>query len=709
MKKVLFCFGFILFNFCFSQQKKDSINKLIEKQIAEVKITGKKPYFETKEDRFIFNVENSDLILGNHISEVLSQTPLLKVEDSKITLLGTNASVYINERKSILKGKDLIQYLNAMPASNLVKIELITSPSAKYDAEDGMIINLKLKKLETDGLKGSVTITNKQNRKNSQQSNISLNFHKNKFSNNTILFFENNNDLQKNTINNFSSGLTQNHIIGKTYIKEINFGGSTGFDYELNEKNSVGAIIEYNYKTPSSSLENTNTFYDNVNGIYENRTINKQDDKLNLFGGNIYYGFNDEKKSKKFDLNFDYFSYQKNNETNFYNLNNIYSNVIYNDYQKDNYTLRLDYSKTLEGLGINFEIGSKLNWLSTNNPYHFYNSDGTLNKEYSNDFNYNENINALYSNIKKKLFSKLDLNFGLRYENTAINTKQNTINQNFSKSYNNLIPSISLSYAINKNNKVSFGYRTALWRPYVDDLNSFIYKNNETWWETGNPDLDVAKMYLFNANYNIKRTWVFVSNLGIVKNPILPYTEIINNVSITKPQNYEGTVKRFYLGVNYNKSLFENKWTLNLSTGVYYIDNSNIYSLNSNSWYNTSSISLSANNLWNKGWNLTYNFGYTSPYTLVNKKNDYFINNQVEFSKNYKDFKFKLSLKDLFNLSNPHSTVYNDGGGYIDYFSQSNQRSVSLSISKSFGNKKVKKVNTGDVDKGRTQNENPKL
>ncbi|WP_330745283.1 outer membrane beta-barrel family protein [Chryseobacterium sp. CP-77] len=708
MRKIVICVSVLLPLLGFSQEKKDSIKTVIEKQIAEIKVNGKKPFFEQKDDRFVFNVENSDLVVGNHISEVLSQTPLLKVDDNKITLLGTNASVYINDRKSILKGKDLIQYLNAMPASNLVKIELITNPSSKYDLEDAMIINLKLKKLETDGLKGSFTITDKQNRKNSQQANITLNYHKNRFSNNTMLFFENNNDLQRNSIDNYSSKFSRNQIIGSTLIKETNFGGNTGFDYELNERSSIGGILEYYHKTPEFSLENRNIYYDTTGGIFENRTVNTQNDKLNLFGGNIYYSFNDDKKSKRLDINFDYYTHHRDNTTEFFNLTNPYTNLIYNDYQKDNYTVRVDYSKTFEKLKISLEAGGKLNWLSTDNPYAYYNADGTLNTLFSNNFTYHENINALYTNVKKKIFSVLDVNLGVRYENTNINAKQNTVSENFSRSYNNIVPSINLSYMINKNNRVSLGYRTALWRPYVDDLNPFIYKNNETWWETGNPDLNVAKMYLFNASYSIKRTWVFVSNFGIVKNPILPYTEVVDNVSITRPKNFEGNVKRLYVGLNYNKPLFENKWMFNLSTGMYYINNADIYDVHPSSWYNNSSVTISGNNLWNKGWNISYNFGYTSPYTLVNKKNGYFINNQLEVSKSYKDFKFKLSVKDLLNLSNSRNTLYNNDG-YIETLSQSNLRSISLSISKTFGNNKVKKVNTGDIDKGRTQNENPRL
>ncbi len=708
MRKILIGVGVLLPLLGFSQEKKDSLKTVIEKQIAEIKVNGKKPFFEQKDDRFVFNVENSDLVVGNHISEVLSQTPLLKVNDNKITLLGTNASVYINDRKSILKGKDLMQYLNAMPASNLVKIELITNPSSKYDLEDAMIINLKLKKLETDGLKGSFTITDKQNRKNSQQANIALNYHKNRFSNNTMLFFENNNDLQRNSIDNYSSKTSRNQITGNTLIKETNFGGNTGFDYELNEKSSIGGILEYYHKTPESSLENRNIYNDNAGGIFENRTVNTQNDKLNLFGGNVYYSFNDDKKSRRLDVNFDYYTHHRDNTTEFFNLTNPYSNLIYNDYQKDNYTVRVDYSKTFEKLKISLEAGGKLNWLSTENPYSYYNADGTLNTLFSNNFTYHENINALYTNVKKKLFSVLDVSLGLRYENTNISAKQNTVSENFSRSYNNIVPSINFSYMINKNNRVSLGYRTALWRPYVDDLNPFIYKNNETWWETGNPDLNVAKMYLFNASYSIKRTWVFVSNFGIVKNPILPYTEVVDHISVTRPKNFEGNVKRFYVGLNYNKPLFENKWMFNLSTGMYYINNADIYDTHPSSWYNNSSVTISGNNLWNKGWNISYNFGYTSPYTLVNKKNGYFINNQIEVSKNYKDFKFKLSVKDLLNLSNSRNTLYNNDG-YIETFSQSNLRSISLSISKTFGNNKVKKVNTGDIDKGRTQNENPRL
>ena len=177
MKNILIPIAFLAGIFTFAQAEKDTI-KSKEKAIEGVTVTVRKPTIESKVDRTVFNVSNSSILAGNTTWDVLRMTPLVSIDNNDaIKAEGETVTVYINDRKSVFTGKELKEYLKTIPADNLMKIEVITSPSSRYEAT-GSVINIVLKKRDDEGIKGSVTLNNRQNTKNSQYTNLNLNYHR---------------------------------------------------------------------------------------------------------------------------------------------------------------------------------------------------------------------------------------------------------------------------------------------------------------------------------------------------------------------------------------------------------------------------------------------------------------------------------------------------------------------------------------------------
>lgn len=702
----------------FSQiTKQDSLKTVIDSsftQLNEVVIKGKKPYFESKSDRFVFNIENSSLSVGNNVWDVLKETPLVTVEQEKVSIVGfQNATVYINDRKSMLKGKDLFQYLKAMPSDNIVKIELITAPSAKYDASDGAIINLVLKKSMDDGLKGSFTLTDEQKKRNSQNGNVSLNYHKKRYSQSFLFSLGQNNEIVTENRQN-SSKIIASTEQSNTHnlVKEPRVSVNTAVNFELDEKSIIGGVFEMQSNKPKSTMVSEsyvlqdNTFFNQS----ANNNYNKEDSEI--IGGGIYYNYKNERTRKNLDVSLDYVSHNRDGFNEFFSsksysggtdqeLINIYSKSL-----KKNHSLKVDYSQPFFNAKINVEFGGKINFLKTENPYDYREWNGAdfvNDPAFSNQFHYEENINALYLVVKAKLFKRIDLNTGLRYENTNITTKQIMGDVVHKIDTDDFIPTINLNYLINQNNKIAFSYRTMLWRPFSNELNPFVFKTNANYWSSGNPFLSRATIQAARLNYFFKKSVFFLLSMEQVNNPILSTVEINNGVSLSKPVNINGKVRRYYFGGNYSTSFFQNKVTANLSSGVYHIDNSEIYSNSVNSYYNSSSVSLSGNNLFDTGTNVTVYFGYTSPYDLVNKHREEYIYNTYTISQNYKNFKFKLGMTDPFNLIRNKYTIDSDTGIFVtdaDY----NQRGVNFSVAMTFGNEKTKRTAIDRTDKGRSEN-----
>ncbi|RZJ28443.1 MAG: TonB-dependent receptor, partial [Chryseobacterium sp.] len=182
-----------------AQTQKDTL-KPKEKEIEAVTLVVRKPTVESKVDRTVFNVANSSILAGNTNWDVLRMTPLVSIDNNDaIKAEGESVTVYINDRKSVFTGKELKEYLATIPADNLMKIEVITSPSSRYESA-GSVINIVLKKRDDEGMKGSITFNNRQNTKNSQYTNANLNYHRKKITQTLVGSYSDNTWVQRNSI-----------------------------------------------------------------------------------------------------------------------------------------------------------------------------------------------------------------------------------------------------------------------------------------------------------------------------------------------------------------------------------------------------------------------------------------------------------------------------------------------------------------------------
>ena len=684
--------------------------------LKEIVVTGKKPLFESRADRFVFNIENSSLSIGNNTWDVLRQTPLLQVEQEKLSIVGAqNATVYINDRKSILRGKDLYQYLRSMPSDNIVRIEIITSPSAKYDASDGAIINLVLKKTDVDGFKGIITLTDEQKRGNSPGGNFNLNYHHRKYSQNASFYLGQTNSKTTEDLQNTDFAQQSQALINSVNkADEFRIGATTAINYEATENSIIGAVFEFQYYNPNDVKSTINSFINAAINPYGSENIN--DGNVQMAGGSIFYSLKGKDKSS-FDLSLDYFSHNRKNNNkfsafpfgnpmNFSQLTDIDNNI-----DKNNYAFKVDYSKALGKSGMKMETGFKVNLLRTKSPYIFSEWNGnalTYNPLLSNDFDYKENINSAYLTLQRRFFKKMDVLIGIRYENTDIKTILNEGEENNSSQANDFLPSLNANYVFNKSHRLSLGYRSMLWRPYSNELNPFIFRLNENYLVSGNSNLYRARVQALRLNYSFRSSLVMMLSMEQVNNPILNNTEINNGISLTRPENFAGKVRRYYFGINYNLSLLKNRMTANISSGIYKVDNSEIYLNSKNSLYNSSAILINASNLFKAGINLSGYLGYTSSYTLVNKNTHSFLYNTFDISKNFKDYKFKIGVVDPFKLIINQYTMSSSTGILItnaDY----NQRGLSFSLTRSFGNAKTRKADVEKLDKGRSENGNSNI
>lgn len=698
----------------FSQKiEKDSLRKIAEKKIEEVTINGRKPSLETLSDRFIFNVENSGLVIGNNAWNVLQQTPLLMADENNgISVMGfQNATVYINGRKSILMGKDLYTYLKNMPADNLVKINIITTPSAKYDANDGAVIDLIVKRLDSDGYKGSVSFTDMQTRKNSQEIMAYLNYHNNRYSqsSNFDIGIDRRKSYEYNINKIYNQELYQNIDVIRN-SKEYYLSTNNSFEYEINSESIVGGVIEFNFSNPRSQLNSKNYSFDK--DLY----FTSQNDNYNnlLISNNIFYKFQSKNlNNQSLEFNFDWVYRKSNGYGDYQSYDNLlldaYNNII--NEQRRNYSFKIDYSQELGNTGYSIETGIKNNFLNQNSPYYVNSWDGNefiINNKLSNNFEYNENIFGIYGTISKNYFKNLSIKAGVRNEYTNLNGIQHFTSEKSRRHYTNWLPTIIATYKLKNKNSISVSYRKSIVRPYANELNPFIYYINNDYIRKGNPDLNIYKQDTYRLNYSFNKKFNFLVAFRINTDVMRSAMIEEDNKVLVQTINYQGNNYQFIAGFNYNGSLLNDRLIINFNPTITINNNSDINKHNnlniSNSTFTNFDLKLSYKNIINSGINSEVYFSFYYNYSLLNYQLTEPSNRlTLSLSKDFENqgIKVRLQAIDPFNFLTWKTNYYtNIGEMYKD--NRRDLRSITLSVSKSFGNKKTKEIKNKLIDKGRT-------
>ena len=600
-------------------------------QLDEVVVTTKKPLVEVLSDKTVFNVSSNINAAGQNALEILRKAPGVSIDNNnRISVQGKNTvTVYIDGRQSIFTTAQLAEYLKTMQASDIEAIEIITQPSAKYDAAGNAgIINIRLKKNTNLGTNGSINLGLAQGSYFAKfNGSLALN-HRTKKMN----YFANyTNNMSKN-YQEMSLYRVQNGQIfnqpSTTINEELSHNFRTGADYTINSKNTVGVIFNYvgtdNTSAGKSRSNISNEQTKIIDRILLSNSTSSQ--KFNNVSGNLNYRYADTSGR---ELNFDA-NVMRYDNSSLADQPNRYikpdgSLLLNSNFAMDTkttialYNAKLDYEQKL--FGGKFSTGAKFSLVKTDNNFDFYNVNDnairTLDSIKSNLFSYTENVNAAYFSYKRKA-GKWDFQGGLRVENTVSEGKL-TSTQNkppVSRNYLDFFPSAGITYNLNPMNAFGLTYSRRIDRPNYQDLNPFENKLDELTFQRGNPFLTpqytnsvaVSHTYAYamTTALSYSHTTDFFAQLTDIdeKNPNATFlspknlaTERTINLNVSVPI----PIKNWWM-VYANVNMYNSLYDANFGGGK--VVSQNVYALN---FYGQNTFTLP------KGWTLEVSGWYNSP------------------------------------------------------------------------------------------------
>src|SRR5690554_573172 len=499
--------------------------------LQEVTVQGQRDLIEEKVDRTIYNAENDKTTVGGDASDVLRRVPMLSVDlDGNVSMRGSqNIRVLIDNKPSTIAASSIADALKQIPADEIKSVEVITSPSAKYDAEgSGGIINIITKKNNLQG--ASLSINSSVGMRGSNLGlNASLRRGKMGFTlgghgrggYNVKGAFDNEQELTNpdgGVANIFQSADTKTNMLMGRY----NFG----WDYEINKFNWVSASVGYglfNFKNKQNNLL-SETYMDEilVNSLL--RQVN-MDNLSNNIDVNFNYTRTFERPQKEFSI---LGLYSRNNRTNDF-INSLFDqdfDLIASRAKNENasnnqeFTLQLDYI-TPVGSGDKqiLEYGAKNILRKATSDYAYFVADGadgpfveSDDVQRSNEFNYQQNVMAGYLSYTLGFLNDYTIKGGLRYEYTTIDADFKTEQTVDIPAYGTLVPSLNLSRKLKSGNMIKLAYNRRIQRPSLQFLNPNIEDANPLQITQGNPYLDPEFTDNYELGYN---TYYKVASLNL--------------------------------------------------------------------------------------------------------------------------------------------------------------------------------------------------
>lgn len=483
-------------------------------QLAAVTVTARRPPIEMKADKTILNIEGTVNATGLNALELLRKAPGVTVDNNEnLNVRGKNSvRVMIDGRDVPLDGKELAALLKGTQAADIANIEIISNPSAKYDAAGNAgIINIRLKKNKALGTNGNVGVEGIYGETLKAGGNLGLNHRGKKFN-----FFSNVNghygdwhntqafrreQYQDETRSDGTPGADWRVFDqkNKEYNERRYIGYRVGADWFLNDKHTFGVLL--NGATNSGDWHSRSTT--NISDLHTTHRIdsllvasNDVDNNRNNLTFNLNYRFAD---TSGHTLNIDLdrggyrirgMSYQPNFYRNSDNSETLREAIYRNNTPTDIdiMTAKVDYEQRLwkGSLGL----GVKISDIQTANTFDFFtveNGVSIKNEVQSNQVDYTERTHAAYVNYNRSFGKKWNVQAGLRVENTDYEGvgKDST----FTNNYTELFPSAAITYRITKKIGLNATYSRRIDRPSYQDLNPFENKLDELTFQKGNPML----------------------------------------------------------------------------------------------------------------------------------------------------------------------------------------------------------------------------
>lgn len=528
-------------------------------QIEDVNVVAKKPIYELKIDRMVVNVENSITSSGNTALEVLEKSPgvLVDRQNDNISISGkSGVMVIINGKQNRMPIAAAMQMLDAMNADNVKRIEIITTPPAKYDAEgDAGIINIVLKKNEDFGTNGSFTLGAGVSSREKMNASLNLNHHVDKM-NYFGTYSVNYNNLRQN-INSYRRYMDDASLL----ISDAKSARAAlvvfqnvrmGFDYTITSKTTLSALAAGYLR--DWEMDAVNNIIYTRDGNYDRTT------ELDIFElskwihgmGNINLQHHFE-EDKILDINFDYLNYYNDNPSDYTveNIDDVGNLESGEDIEVskttpiDIFVGMVDYSGQITPT-IRMDVGVKGTFTQFKNDVGVsYFTDGSWNfdPELTNVYSLREDISAAYSSFTFKLGEMTSMVAGLRYEYMNSVLSSETEEGILDLHYGELFPTFYISHKLNEKNTLQFSYGRRIDRPTFNELAPFIVFMTPETFVAGNENLLPAFSNNFKADYMFNSISFSVS-----------YTDTKNAISRFQPQSNEDGTKQYFISRNFDSS-----------------------------------------------------------------------------------------------------------------------------------------------------------
>ncbi len=593
-----------------------------EQVLKEITIEGQKAIIEERVDRTVYNAENDATAKGGDATDVLKRVPMLSVDlDGNVSLRGnSNIMVLINNKPSTIVASSVADALKQIPADQIKTVEVITSPSAKYDAEGSAgIINIITKKNNLEGLTLNVDAG-----AGIRGSNLGLNgnYRKGKMGFSLGGFGRANYNIKGRFRNEQLSGSTLNVQRADTRNQGLFGHYNLGWDYDIDKKNALAASVRFGLRNQKSWQDDLTTelFQD---GTLQRTTLsdNISKDLSNNVDANFTYTHYYDKAQRELSIQ-GLFS-RNNRENDFENIYDAISDDLVNRVNENNsynqeMTFQVDYQTPIMDNQM-LEFGAKNIMRKVYSDFQSFerNEDGSLTPNTSgsltNNLNYDQNVMAGYLSYTYSTKSGYSFKAGTRYEYTNIKAYTQTDDDIDIPSYDVLVPSINASKRLKNGNTLKASYNRRIQRPSIRFLNPNLQWQNNLTVTEGNPNLSPEYTNNYELGYSTLLKGVMLNFTGFVRNT----TDAIQPVRTIETIDGNQVNKTTYRNIGeenaYGMSLFANvnigKLSLNGGGDVYYATLANnisdpIYNASNEGWAFSGRIFGSYN--LSKGWGFQF-------------------------------------------------------------------------------------------------------
>ncbi|MBO6186367.1 MAG: TonB-dependent receptor [Chryseobacterium sp.] len=676
-------------------QKQDTLQL---KTIESVTINGKKKLLlERKADRLIFNVEASVASQGMDGSETLANVPMLKVDDNlgSISIAGkSSVNVMVNGRMLNLSGANLINYLKTIRSENIAKIEVITTPPAKYEAQGNSgLINIILKKNPNLGWSGSVNTGLNQRTYSGGNSTGALNYQTEKLSLSLKTTYA---DGAKRSEENYSIlGATQNYScsVRKDMWKELT--PNLNLSYKLNKNSEIGMEYIYAHQRSGMDIVNETRNVDTDLSVENLLTKTFHREKTPTHTLSAYYDLKLDSLGKKLSFAGNFFKNNSDTDVNFSTLKLSDNSIQYVNTRSIVEPQVFSLQGDLE-LPFSFgtiETGLKFNQFKNATDLQYFN---IINNQYipdfqrANLFKYREENYAAYFSYAKSFGEHWETKAGLRYENTQAQSFTPSTNLENKYNYGQWFPSAFVSYKKEKN-VFSLSYSRRINRPSMSNLNPFRWYENPYSYSSGNPLLKPS--YINNLELGYTYNNKFSASIYYLK-----LKNGFGQVSLIDGLSQIGTYLNYYnndfygFNASYTDKLFK-FWETSLSLNGS-LTNSKVFNIEAEA-QNGYSVSYSINNTFTINKNKTVffflNYSQDLPYKNVNSYFHNFSNltSGIKVSLMEKQLQINATVTNIFAQKYRGDMYFKDNSQHFNNYWDG--RSFRLNINYTLGNNKKKR------------------